>query len=85
MQFRKNFYRYIFNIYTLMKAKIMTSLRCIMISDFLKTFKDSFYSSEKLFFFDNCGFWVCEIKVFLWNLAIVSDGKLTPATKSDRF
>ena len=40
----------------------------------LKTFKDSFYSSEKHFLFDNCGFWVCEIKVFLWNLAIVSDG-----------
>ena len=40
----------------------------------LKTFKDSFYSSEKHFLFDNCGFWVCEIKVFLWNLAFVSDG-----------
>ena len=40
----------------------------------LKTFKDSFYSSEKHFLFDNCGFWVCEIKVFLWNLGIVSDG-----------
>ena len=33
----------------------------------LKTFKASFYSSEKHFLFDNCGFWVCEIKVFLWN------------------
>ena len=40
----------------------------------LKTFKDSFYSSEKHFLFDNCGFWVCQIKVFLRNLAIVSDG-----------
>ena len=40
----------------------------------LKTFKDSFYSSEKHFLFDNCGFWMCEIKVFLRNLAIVSDG-----------
>ena len=45
-----------------------------MLQIFLKTFKDSFYSSEKHFLFDNCGFWVCEIKVFLWNLAIVSDG-----------
>ena len=46
----------------------------IPILSYLKTFKDSFYSSEKHFLFDNCGFWVCEIKVFLWNLAIVSDG-----------
>ena len=41
---------------------------------FLKTFKASFYSSEKHFLFDNCGFWVCEIQVFLQNLAIVSNG-----------
>ena len=40
----------------------------------LKTFKASLYSSEKHFLFDNYGFGVCEIKVFLWNLAIVSDG-----------
>ena len=45
-----------------------------MFEIWLKTFKDSFYSSEKHFLFDNCGFWVCEIKVFLRNLAIVSDG-----------
>ena len=40
----------------------------------LKTFKDSFYSSQKHFLFDNCGFLVYEIKVFLRNLAIVSNG-----------
>ena len=46
----------------------------VPLSVHLKTFKASLYSSEKHFLFDNCGFWVCEIKVFLRNLAIVSDG-----------
>ena len=43
------------------------------VNPYLKTFEDSFYSSEKHFLFI-IAFWVCEIKVFLWNLAIVSDG-----------
>ena len=32
-------------------------------NDKLKTFKAGLYSSEKHFLFDNCGFFVCEIKL----------------------
>ena len=41
----------------------------------LKTFTASLYSLEKHFHFDNWGFFLCEIKLLLWNLAIVSNGK----------
>ena len=48
----------------------------------LKTFKAGLYSSEKHFLFDNCGFLLCEIKLFgkillLFPMAIQE--KVTPA------
>ena len=47
----------------------------------LKTFKAEFYCCLSSFLFDSCQIWVCEIKGWLWNLAIVSNGNLGETVK----